>query len=103
MLAEDLRLGVALEAFRAWIPARDPAVRVKHVDGVIRDRAHQEAVALLVGDRRVLAPALDVVGQWLNSTCRPADRPRGPSATGHNAPVGGSFHAAARPWATHPM
>jgi len=50
-MAEDLGLGVALEALRAGVPAHHPARRVEHVDGVVDDGLDEQPEALLVGDR----------------------------------------------------
>src|ERR1700744_1429827 len=45
MLAEDLRRRVALDPFRAGIPARHAALRVEHVDRVVGHPVHQQAEA----------------------------------------------------------
>ena len=43
---------IALEALRAGIPARDDAGWVQHVDGVVRHRLDQEAIAAVLRQRR---------------------------------------------------
>ena len=48
MLAQDFGFLVAFEAPRPRIPARDGAVQIEHVDGVIGDRLHEHAVAAIV-------------------------------------------------------
>src|SRR5919202_6669435 len=51
MLADDLRLEVALGPLSARVPARDDAVRGQHVDGVVGDRPDEELEAILVARR----------------------------------------------------
>src|SRR5437870_4336190 len=47
MAAEDLARLIALDAARAGIPARDEALRVQHVDGVVLHAIDEQAKALL--------------------------------------------------------
>ena len=54
MLADDLLVRVALEALRASVPARDPTLRIEHVDGVVLDALNQQAEALLTLIERFL-------------------------------------------------
>jgi len=47
---DDLLLLVTFETLGAWVPARDEAARVEHVDGVVGNGLDEQAVALLVPD-----------------------------------------------------
>ncbi len=49
VLSEDLFLAVALEPLGAPVPARHPAFRIQHVDGVVADALDQQPVTALVG------------------------------------------------------
>ena len=48
VLTDDFVGGVALEPLGAWIPRRDPAGLVEHVDRVIRDRIDEQLEPLLL-------------------------------------------------------
>ena len=47
MLADDFARFISLEAPRTGIPACDDAPGVQHVDGIVRHRLDQEAVAFI--------------------------------------------------------
>src|SRR5690606_13263066 len=48
---------VALQALRALVPARDPAIRVQHEDGVVADAMDEEPEAFLALPEGILRPA----------------------------------------------
>jgi len=47
MLAQDLRLSISLEPLGTWVPAHHPALRIKHVEGVVGHGLDEEAVFFL--------------------------------------------------------
>src|ERR1700744_4067765 len=67
MLADYFLRQVALETLRTRIPAHHDARRVEHIDGVVRYRFDQEAVALIKSRRLVR-----FVGQLLRPSPRSA-------------------------------
>ena len=66
MLADDLGGGVALDALRAGVPARDAALGIEHEDGVVDDALHHQPEApLAVGEqaRALEHPQLELIAR----------------------------------------
>ena len=64
MLTDNLVRLVALDGLGAWIPVRNMALRVEHVDGIIVDTLDEHSKALLAFEQRSLLLLLcgDVAG-----------------------------------------